>query len=158
MSDSTDTGATSWTALFRVSLRELLLLIAMVALAIASMKYASTAWRTCVYTITMAIFMWAAVIAVIDRGPRQAFAIGMVLLMLIYAVLVINGAVTRSGGNREMHPRSGRLPTTIIVKQLFPRTEKVEWVDHRTYDVLPNYDPANPPPGVPIVGQRRTIP
>src|SRR5688572_13834528 len=125
MSDSTDTGATSWTALFRVSLRELLLLIAMVALAIASMKYASPPWRTCVYTITMAIFMWAAVIAVIDRGPRQAFAIGIVLLMVIYGVLLIN-APRRGDGNLELDLDRARLPTSRAVKHLFPPTETIE--------------------------------
>jgi predicted PurR-regulated permease PerM len=149
-------SATSWSALFRVSLRELLLLIAMVALAVASMKYASPAWRTCVYMIAMAIFMWAAVIAVIDRGPRQAFAIGMVILMVIYGVLVVNGAVGRSqGGNREMNPASGRLPTTKLVEFLFPITESVQWFEQRTDRVLPNFDPAKPPPG--FVAYRRTI-
>jgi hypothetical protein len=156
MSDSTKKIATSWAALFRLSLRELLLLFAMVALAIASMKYASPAWRTCVYTITMAIFMWAAVIAVIDRGPRQAFAIGMVILMVIYGVLVVNGAVGRSqGGNREMNPASGRLPTTRLVEYLFPITESIHWFDRRTDQVLPYFDPAKTPPGV-VAYQGRT--
>jgi predicted PurR-regulated permease PerM len=159
MSNSAAPGATSWAALFRLSLRELLMLIAMVALAIASMKYASPAWRTCVYAITMAIFMWAAVIAVVDRGSRQAFAIGMVILMVIYGVLVVNGAAGRSqGGNREMNPSSGRLPTTRIVKYLFPITESVQWFDRRTDQLLPNFDPAKAQPGAAGYVQRISSP
>jgi hypothetical protein len=153
MSNSTKNVATSWAALFLLSLRELLLLIAIIALAIASMKYASPAWRTCVYTITMAVFMWAAVIAVIDRGPRQAFAIGMVLLMVIYGMVVTNGVAGRPEGTREMDPRSGRLPTTRAVNYLFPPTETVEWVDVRTGNVVPNYNPANSPSSG-MVGRR----
>jgi hypothetical protein len=157
MSNVKTIGATSWTALFRLSLRELLLLIAMVAVAIASMKYASPAWRTCVYTITMAIIMWAAVIAVIDRGPRQAFAIGIVLLMVIYGVLFING--TRlSEGNRELDLQYGRLPTSRVVKYLFPPTETVQWYDGRTGQLLANYDPANPPPGPQAFSRTRRTP
>jgi hypothetical protein len=156
MSSTTATGATSWATLFRLSLRELLLLIAVVAFAIASMKYASPAWRTCVYTITMAIFMWAAVIAVIDRGPRQAFAIGMFLLMVIYGALIVNGSVGRSeGGNREMNPATGRLPTSRMVEYLFPINESVQWFDQRTDQILPNFDSAKTPPGV--TAYRQTI-
>lgn len=146
MSNTTATDTTSWAALFRMSLRGLLLLIAMVAVAIASMKYASTTWRTCVYTITMAIFMWATVVAVIDRGPRQAFALGMVLLMVIYGMLFINGPHI-SEGNLELDLQYGRLPTSRVVKYLFPPTETIEWRDARTGQTLPNYDPAKPPPG-----------
>jgi hypothetical protein len=158
MSSSTANGVTSWAALFRLSLRELLLLIAMVALAIASMKYASPAWRTCVYTITMAIFMWAAVISVIDRGPRQAFAIGMVLLMVIYGVLLINAPRRSAGNNIELDLERGRLPTSIAVKHLFPPTETLEWVNRRNGQVLPNYDPTNPPPGIQTFTRTRRTP
>jgi hypothetical protein len=157
MSDSTKKVATSWAALFRLSLRELLLLIAMVALAIVSMKYASPAWRTCVYTITMATFMWAAVIAVIDRGPRQSFAIGMVLLMVIYGVLVLN-APRRQERNLELDLDYGRLPTSRAVKYLFPPGETVEWWDRGTLQLLPNYDPKNPPPGIQAFRQTRSTP
>jgi hypothetical protein len=158
MSSSTTNGVTSWAALFRLSLRELLLLIAMVALAIASMKYASTGWRTCVYTITMAIFMWAAVVAVIDRGPRQAFAIGMVILMVIYGVLLISAPRRSAGNNIELDLERGRLPTSRAVKYLFPPTETVEWVNRRNGQVLPNYDPTNPPPGIQTFTQTRRAP
>jgi hypothetical protein len=157
MSSTTATRERSWAALFRLSLREMLVLIAMVALAIASMKYASPAWRTCVYAITMAIFMWAAVISVIDRGPRQAFAIGMVLLMVIYGVLLIN-APRRGEGNLELDPQRGRLPTSRAVKHLFPPMETIEWLDSRNAQVLPSFDPANPPPGIRAYSVTRRTP
>jgi hypothetical protein len=50
----------------------------------------------------MAVFMWGAVVAVIDRGPRQAFAIGLVLIMMIYAVLVRN-RVPPTGALKIVH-------------------------------------------------------
>jgi hypothetical protein len=157
MASSTANGVASWAALFRLSLRELLLLIGIVAAAIASMKYASPAWRTCVYTVAMAIFMWAAVVAVIERGPRQAFAIGMALLMVIYGVLFIS-APRRREGNLELDIEYGRLPTSRAVKHLFPPSETIEWTDARTLKELPNYDPANPPPGIQAFSQTRRTP
>jgi hypothetical protein len=136
---------------FRISLRELLLLVALAALALASIRYAATTWRTAVYTVTMAVFMWGAVVAVVDRGPRQAFATGLVLIMMIYAVLVRNGVPPTGALNRELDPDDGRLPTTRISRFIYHPVRTVRWFDRTpgsTRGELVNYDPNNPPPGV----------
>jgi hypothetical protein len=138
---------------FRISLRELLLLVALAALALASIRYASTPWRTVVYTIAMAVFMSAAVVAVIDRGPRQAFAIGMVLTMVIYATLVRNGVAGERGENRELDPRRGRLPTTRAARYIYRSTTSERWFDDQGNE-LTDFDPTNPPPGVRRVTRR----
>jgi hypothetical protein len=136
---------------FRLSLRELLLLVALVAMALASIRYASSTWRTAVYTITMAVFIWGAIVAIIDRGPRQAFAIGLVLTMMIYAVLVRNGVREARTENRELHPDLGRLPTTWVSRYIYRPVTTVRWFDRTPGSrraELVNYDPNNPPPGV----------
>jgi hypothetical protein len=131
--------------LFRVSLRELFVVFAFVAVATASMRYASPLWRTSVFAIAMAIFMWAAVVAVVDRGHRQARAIGMALVMVIYGVFVLG---IRSGStSREFDPRSGQLPTTMLVSYFYNPVTTEVWRDLYGQE-LANYDPAKPPQGV----------
>ncbi len=77
--------------------------------------------------------------------------------MVIYGVLFINGA-RRSEENVELDLQYGRLPTSRAVKHLFPPTETVEWTDNRTFQAVPNYDPANPPPGIQAFRQTRRTP
>jgi hypothetical protein len=139
-----------------MSLRELLLLIALAALAIASIRYATTTWRTVVYTITMAVLMTGAVTAVIDRGPRQAFAIGMVLTMAIYAILVRNGVSGTRGENRELDPSDGRLPTTRAASYFYRPTTTHRWFDERGNE-LANFDESKPRPGVRRATRRTNI-
>jgi hypothetical protein len=115
--------------------------------AIASLRYASTGWRTAVYAITMAAFMWAAVVAVVDRGRAQAFAIGMVLCMAIYGAAVYLSPVGVERGSRELEPTRGHLPTTKLAAFFYRPTVTTTWRDQRTGVLLPNYDPANAPPG-----------
>jgi hypothetical protein len=142
-----------------MSLRELLLLVALAALALASIRYATTTWRTAVYSITMVVFMAGAIVAIIDRGPRQAFAIGMVLTMVIYAVLVRNGVYGERGINRELDADEGRLPTTWVASYFYKPVITHRWFDDRTGIELVNYDPNNPPPGVRFVNRRtNTVP
>jgi hypothetical protein len=140
-----------------MSLRELLLLVALAALAIASIRYATTTWRTAVYTITMVVFMAGAVVAVIDRGPRQAFAIGMVLTMIIYAISVRNGVYGERGINRELDPDDGRLPTTRISSYFYRPVITYRWFNGDTGGELVNYDPQNPPTGLRSKVFRRDI-
>lgn len=64
---------------WRVSLRMLLLLMALFAIGCSAMTHANEAWLLAVTTTSLLIFMAAGVMAVIDRGGRQAFAIGFLL-------------------------------------------------------------------------------
>jgi hypothetical protein len=106
----------------RISLRELLLLVTLVALAIASLKYASELWLAIVAGLAMIAFFVTGIVAVVDRGPRQAFAIGFALTMIAYGLMLTSGQNTQgprgnvSSKNIEFHPWKGRLPTTRLLR------------------------------------------
>src|SRR5688500_4232424 len=68
----------------RISLRQLLVLVATVAVAIVSLCYANAGWEAAVYCLTLVVFFAIVIVAFIDRGSRQAFAIGMAIVMAGY--------------------------------------------------------------------------
>jgi hypothetical protein len=139
----------------RISLRELLLLVALTALAVASIRYPSASWRTAILTVTIVVFGGGSIVAIVDRGTRQAFAIGVVLTMIFYTFLVRNGVESDS---REYDPRRGRLPTTWISSYLYRPVVTVEWHDGLTGRKLDNFDPDNPPAGVRAVQNTYSTP
>jgi hypothetical protein len=108
--------------MFRLSLRELLTIVAFVAIGIASLKYANDFWLAVVAAVTMLSFFAVTIVAIVDGGPRQAFAIGFALTMLAYGLILLTGRTTLGfGGNSyskniEMDPYDGRLPTTRMLR------------------------------------------
>lgn len=69
---------------FRVSLRELLLIVAFLAVGCAALKYASPTWITVVSACGLLCFMVAVVVALAERGRRQVLALGFASRMTIY--------------------------------------------------------------------------
>jgi ABC-type uncharacterized transport system permease subunit len=136
--------------LFRLSLREMLALVALVALAIASLKFANETFLAIVAAVTMLALIAALIVAVVDRGPRQAFAIGVALTMIAYGLSLITGQRT-SGNSGNVYSRNiefdhsaGRLPTTRLLRYVHTAVERSEWIDSNTGVAIPNYDPNNP--------------
>lgn len=135
---------------FRLSLREMLLLVALAALAIASLKYADEAWLAIVAAVTMLALIASLIIAAVDRGPAQAFAIGVALTMIAYGLILTTGQSTSGSGgsvrsrNIEFDQFAGRLPTTRLLRYVHAAVQRSEWVDPFTQKVIPNYDPKNP--------------
>jgi hypothetical protein len=133
--------------LFRLSLREMLIFVALVALAIASLKYANDVFLALVAAVAMFALIVALIIAAVDRGPRQAFAIGVTLTMLAYGLILITGQRTSGSGgnvtskNIEFDQWAGRLPTTRLLRYVHMAVQRNEWIDFRTGKVIPNYDP-----------------
>lgn len=123
----------SW---WRFSLRELLLLLGFVAVGCAALKYAGEAWVTALSAVVLLLFMLSAVSAVVDRGHRQALAIGFALCMGVYGIPF-------SQENRELDPHAGRLPTTKLLKPLFTALVNGVYIDSSTGKIVPNYNPAN---------------
>jgi hypothetical protein len=117
----------------RISLREFLTLFALVAMAIASLLYASAAFRVLVSLLTMLAYIGAVIAVIVDRGPRQAFAIGLAISMTIYAVLIIHARVAgHQNYNAELYADEvrvikGSLPTTSILQKVLSAI--VEWKD-----------------------------
>jgi uncharacterized membrane protein YgcG len=104
-------AATSPPAL-RISLRELLTLVAIVAVGCVALKYANEYWVAVISFIMILAVMAAAIIALVDRGPRQASAIGCLSALAIYAALLY-------ACKPELDPYDGTLPTTRLMRPLF---------------------------------------
>ena len=127
---------------WRFSLRELLMLLGFVAVGCAALKYAGEVWVTALSAIVLLLFMLSTVVAVIDRGHRQALAIGFALCVAVYGVLFWSS--TRADqGNRELDPHEGRLPTTKLLKPLFTALVSGVYIDSSTGKIIPNYNSAN---------------
>jgi hypothetical protein len=122
------------------------------------LKYASDVWRVVVTAITMLVYVGAAIASAVDRGPRQAFAVGMFIAMTIYAVLLLNGRDFTSGArnpnsNVEFAPiftenySVGNLPTTRVLARIHAKLQQEVWINRDTGEVF-NYDPRpdNRPP------------
>jgi hypothetical protein len=143
--------------MFRFSLREMLVIVALASVSVASMKYVTPAWRTAVFSITITAFMLGAVCAFVDRGRRQAFAIGFALVMAIYAAMVLFGTSDRGGGSREFDLRTGRLPTTELIARIAGEPTATSIYYDENNQLIPNFDPQNPPAGVQVAYSRVEI-
>jgi hypothetical protein len=71
----------------RISLRELMIVVAVAAIGLAGLKFASTEMRTVIEALTGLLLFGLLVTAVVDRGSRQAFAAGFVLCTVLYLVV-----------------------------------------------------------------------
>jgi hypothetical protein len=141
---------------FRMSLREMLILVALVAMGICSLKYANDTWLPLVAGVTMIAIFIALIIAFVDRGPRQAFAIGFVLVALSYGYVVLNSSikVLQSNLNPEMSFGFNRLPTTWLLRYAYQAMESGYWHDSETGKKLPSFDPRKQSQRLKIVGNR----
>ena len=134
--------------MLRVSIREMLLLVAAIALVIVSLWYASPLWQSVVGLIALAVTIMAVISGIFDRGPRQVFAIGMVVVMLGYLLLVLSGTKYPTGmpqapgpaQNGEFDSR-GRLPTSQLLDWLRNKVDRSGYVDATTGKMLPADDP-----------------
>jgi hypothetical protein len=92
----------------------------------------------------MGYLFMAAIVASVDRGKRQAFSIGAVIVIVGYGVLVTNG--TRQY-NMNAVPRNlefesfGRLPTTQLLNQLYEVVVVRTYRDEATGQILSDFDP-----------------
>jgi hypothetical protein len=98
---------------WRLSLRQLLLFVAILAVASCAMQFANEWWKLGLFCFTTIFFLAAAVEAILSRGVRQSFAIGFVVCGGIYLVLV---ALLGRGELYQFEP--GQLPTTQLLREL----------------------------------------
>ncbi len=125
------------------SLRELFLLVAFVAVACAALKFAGSVWWAVLSAFAGLVFLAAAVTALLERGPRQAFAIGFIVCAGVYYGLVASasGQGPNNNSNPELDPYSGRMPTTTLLKPLLEAVVVNKWVD-ATGKEIPNFNPS----------------
>ena len=127
------------------SLRTVLVLVALVAVAIVSLRFATVEWRILSVAIAATSFVAAVVLAALGRGVRRAFAIGFATTMLLY-VLVLDAmpwqGMAGVRGRTEFNPDVGTLPTTRLLRPLYHAAADVRWVDIRTGRTVPTPDAA----------------
>ncbi len=88
----------------------------------------------------MATFIGTLIVAFVDRGARQVFAIGFVLAAASYGCLIQTGV--------------SYLPTSWALGHLYTVVEQGRWIDTDTGKELPNFDPSKTPQRIRIVGNR----
>ena len=148
--------------MFRISLRELFALVGVVALVIVSLKYASETWLAVNLALAMLTYFCAIVVAGVDRGPRQAFAIAFVLVTTMYGLMVLNMPRAyphpEQTWSLEFDQWEGRLPTTRLMRYVHRLVDRSQWVDN-SGKVIASFDPKQPtPPASPGAGLREIPP
>jgi len=127
--------------MFRISLRSLLVIVAFLALAITSLEYASDTWVVIASAVTMFVCFAMLIVAFVDRGARQAFAIGFSIVAICYWAVLVAGAQRAGSNSIELDYSFGRLPTTAILRKLYAAVRKTFWIDQKTGAVVPGYTP-----------------
>jgi hypothetical protein len=113
----------------RISLRQLLLLVAAIALALVSLKYASPLWQAIVGLVVLLAFFTAGIRAIVDRGPRQAFGMAMAIVMLSYGLLFV-----------EWLGVAQQLPTNLLLIYAHNLVNKDHWVKPHSGEIVPQGD------------------
>lgn len=145
--------------MFRISLRELLCVIGLAAVAIVSVRYASATWLLLVQCASLLAMFTAIVFAAGQRGAKQAFAVAFLLMGACYYALVVswpNDADTDNRENQtdELDVFHGQLPTTRLLRAVFWASRRNAWINTSTGEELPNFDRNQP--SLPLEGDRRT--
>jgi hypothetical protein len=110
---------------FRMSLRELLAIFTAAAIGFIALRFADQLWLAAVWFLTLAAFIAATTYVLVDRGARQALAIGFVLGAGIYLGVLYSRRSTHGNSgwvktsNAELDPYEGSLPTTLALRPLF---------------------------------------
>jgi hypothetical protein len=109
--------------MFQISLRQMLTFMTAIALAIVSLRFATPWWQGVVGLVLLFSFFAAVLAATFERGPQQAFAIGFAVVVLGYALMIMNGrtsmGVRGNTLNYEELEGAGYLPTTVILGELY---------------------------------------
>lgn len=134
---------TGWTSrLPSVSLRELLGVIAFLAVACAAMVHPTELWVTVLATFVMIVGAIAIILAAILRGRTQAFAIGFAAVLACYLLGVQNTRppyIVSTLGTTRFVDSQGRLPTSILLANLWWRMRTPYYFDGENRPIEP-YD------------------
>jgi hypothetical protein len=125
-----------------ITLRRVFTLVAVFAVVCAALKFPGF-WGPILFGIALLLVMGMAITAVVDRGSRQAYAIGYTLAAIIYGVMVL--ATHSAFGGFELDPYSGSLPTTTWLAPVFRLVAHETWIDVTTRQEVPNYVPPRTP-------------
>ena len=115
----------------QVSLRELLTIVAFVAIGTASLKVGGLL-ATGFIGLAILLSMMMAITAFVDWGPRRKFAIGFAVCMLMYVLIVYASSV---------RPQPYSMPTSRWLNAWYEAVVQRKWVDQYSGRELPNFDP-----------------
>jgi hypothetical protein len=110
----------------RFSLREFLLLVAAVVVGLCALIFGNGMWLAAVAAFTMLAIMTQLIVALADRGHRQAFALGFVACAVTYLSIFFV--------ETEIHPYQGRFPTTRLLRIFFESVRERLYVDESSGD------------------------
>jgi hypothetical protein len=115
----------------------------MVAVGCASLKHAGEVWWMVLSLAMLAGFLAASVAAVVGRGPLQARAIGFVLCVTTYLLLIFWSAPFNDDGtvSREFDPGTAHLPTTKLLTRVHAALSTQTWINVATGQPIPRFDP-----------------
>jgi hypothetical protein len=111
-----------------ISLRELLILFVAFAIGFTALAYANPWWLGAVSGVTLMTFIGAVIVALVDCGLRQAFAIGLSAGIACYIPLFLLG--------RETDPFTGRLPTSQLLQPMFLAVREQSYTNVRTREII----------------------
>jgi hypothetical protein len=106
----------------RISLRELLIVVAVVAVGITSLKLGTLALQTVVQLMVGVLLLRFLVVALIDREGAQAFAIGFVACGFSYAAVSYLDRI-------DQPAFTGAFGTTRLLDLAHPLFQSHQWVD-----------------------------
>lgn len=137
--------------MIRVSLRDMFVLVAVVAVAIVSLLFASPVWQAIIGVAVTLSAIVAVIVSLVDRGPRRAFAIGFAVAMFGYLLVVHNAKnfnverfpLGSSAPNPELSVYNGRLPTSVTLQYLYAGISRTTNFDANTGERIPESESGN---------------
>jgi hypothetical protein len=127
------------------SLRELLLVVLFAGLGLGSLRTGGLVASITVF-LAIVLTMCLAIVAFVGRERPQAFAIGCLIPVIVYA------ATVRAAGQSELDPYEAKLPTSRLLLPIFRVMAKQSWANTMTGEVVPDYNPATDPDPVGVGG------
>lgn len=105
---------------FRMTVRSLFLWTAIIALSFGALLFANEWWLAALSLLVGLAAAAAATVAVMERGARQAFAVGALAWILVQSFIL-----------PELMGAGSRLPSTRLMEALYPLVAGPELTDYR---------------------------
>jgi hypothetical protein len=128
------------------SLRELLTLVAFAGLGLASLKLGGIV-GSLFLVLPILLCMGFTIRAFVDHRHRQAFAIGFIVCVVVYAAPVLSNR-ERSYDPYDGNPYDSIFPTSRLLLSIYPTFVGERWIDARTGERIRDYDPSQTTSGI----------
>lgn len=106
---------------FRLTIRSLFLWTAIAAICFGALLFANEWWLAVLSLLAGLAATWAAIVVVVERGARRAFAVGVLAWILVQSFVL-----------PELLGTGSRLPTTRLMTAIYPLVAGPELVDYKS--------------------------